>query len=151
MARGKREEKQKDKKRPEMGTSGGTGFRSWAGGSTGTSIKSPGCRQADSVNTGTCITSARSNSSGSTHAGSGPSLAPRASLLSFVAVAASAVFLPGRTPFWKFAAVLALLISINYFINRQPGKLMRKLLHLLLFLLPFFIFLLLVTLLFSGK
>ncbi len=152
MARDKREEKQKDKKRPEMGTSGGTGFRSWAGGSTGTSISSPGfSRQADSSNTGACITSARSNSSDSTHSGSGPGLDPRASLLSFAAVAASAVFLPGRTPFWKFAAILALLISINYLINRQPGKLMRKLLHLLLFLLPFFIFLVALTLLFSGK
>jgi cobalt/nickel transport system permease protein len=88
---------------------------------------------------------------GSTPSGPGSDLDPRASLLSFAVVTASAVCLPGGTPFWKFAVHLALLISKNYLINQQPAKLMRNLNRLLLFLLPFFIFLLLVTLLFSGE
>ena len=159
----KRREKRKDKKSPELRTGGGTGFRSRAGGSQGASTRSLGCSQAvsglpGSSDTGACLTSVRSNagsrsgsSGGSSHSGPGCGLDPRASLLSFVAVTASTVCLPGSTPFWKFAVLLALLISINYLINQQPGKLMKKLVHLLLFLLPFFIFLLLVTLLFSGE
>ncbi|HOP59788.1 MAG TPA: energy-coupling factor transporter transmembrane component T [Candidatus Saccharicenans sp.] len=159
MAWDKRREKQKNRKSPELRTGGGTGFRSRAGGSQGASIRSFGCSQAvsslpGSSDTGACLTSVWSNagsSGGSSHSGPDCGLDPRASLLSFVAVTASAVCLPGSTPFWKFAVLLALLISINYLINQQPGKLMRKLIHLLLFLLPFFIFLLLVTLLFCGE
>ncbi|MDD8021245.1 MAG: energy-coupling factor transporter transmembrane component T [Acidobacteriota bacterium] len=158
MAWDKRGEKQKDKKSPELRTGGGTGFRSRAGGSQGASIRSLGCSQAvssllSSSNTGASITSvwSKAGSSSSIHSGSGSGLDPRASLLSFVAVAVGAVFLPGSTPFWKFPALLAVLISINYLINQQPGKLMRKLIRLVVFFLPFFIFLLLVTLLFSGE
>ncbi|HQO76823.1 MAG TPA: energy-coupling factor transporter transmembrane component T [Candidatus Saccharicenans sp.] len=161
MAWDKRGEKQKDKKCPQLWTGGSTGFRSRAGGSQGASIRSPGCSQAvsslpsSSDTAGASLTSvwssAGSNSSGGTHSSPGCDLDPRAGLLSFVAVAVGAVCLPGSTPFWKFAVFLALLISINYLINQQPGKLMKKLLRLLIFLVPFFIFLLLVTLLFSGK
>jgi len=163
MAWDKRREKQKNRKSPELRTGGSTGFRGRAGGSQETIIRGLGCSQTarglpGSSDTGACLTSVQSNansrtgsSGGSSHSGPDCGLDPRASLLSFVAVTASAVCLPGSTPFWKFAVLLALLISINYLINQQPGKLMRKLIHLLLFLLPFFIFLLLVTLLFCGE
>jgi len=160
MAWDKRGEKQKDKKCPKLWTGGSTGFRSRAGGSQGASIRSPGCSQAvsslpGSSHTGANMTSvwrtAGSNRSGSPHSGPGCSLDPRASLLSFIAVAVVAVFLPGSTPVWKFGLLLAMLLITNFLVNQQPGKLMTKLLRLLVFLVPFFIFLLLVTLLFSGK
>jgi len=156
MAWDKRVEKQKDKKSPELRTGGSTGFRSRAGGSQGASIRSPGCSQAvsslpSSSDTRASLTSVWSNRSGSPHSGPGCSLDPRASLLSFIAVAVVAVFLPGSTPVWKFGLLLAMLLITNFLVNQQPGKLMTKLLRLLVFLVPFFIFLLLVTLLFSGK
>ena len=156
MACDKRGEKLKDKKCPQLWTGGGTGFRSRAGGSQGASIRSPGCSQAvsslpGSSDTRASLTSVWSNRSDSPHSGSGSGLDPRASLLSFVAVAVVAVFLPGSTPVWKFGLLLAMLLITNFLVNQQPGKLMTKLLRLLVFLVPFFIFLLLVTLLFSGK
>lgn len=152
----KRGEKQKDKKSPELRTGGGTGFRSRTSGSQGGSIRSLGCSQAvsslpSSSDTRASMTSVRSNRSGSPHSGPSCGLDPRAGLLSFVAVAVGAVFLPGNTPVWKFGLLLVMLLITNFFINQQPGKLMKKLLRLLVFLVPFFIFLLLVTLLFSGK
>ena len=156
MAWDKRVEKQKDKKSPELRTGGSTGFRSRAGGSQGASIRSPGCSQAvsslpSSSDTRASLTSVWSNRSGSPHSGPGCSLDPRASLLSFIAVAVVAVFLPGSTPVWKFGLLLAMLLITNFLVNQQPGKLMTKLLRLLVFLVPFFIFLVPVTLLFSGK
>jgi len=159
MAWDKRGEKQKDKKSPELRTGGGTGFRSRAGRSQEASIRSPGCSQAvsslpSSSDTGANMTSVWSkagSSSGGTHSGPGCGLDPRAGLLSFVAVAVGAVFLPGNTPVWKFGLLLVMLLITNYLINQQPGKLMKKLLRLLIFLVPFFIFLVPVTLLFSGE
>ena len=159
MAWDKRGEKQKDKKSPELRTGGSTGFRSRAGGSQEASIRSPGCSQAvsslpSSSDTGANMTSVWSkagSSSGGTHSGPGCGLDPRAGLLSFVAVAVGAVFLPGNTPVWKFGLLLVMLLITNYLINQQPGKLMKKLLRLLIFLVPFFIFLVLATLLFLGK
>ena len=44
-----------------------------------------------------------------------------------------------------------MLLITNFLVNQQPGKLMTKLFRLLVFLVPFFIFLVPVTLLFSGK
>jgi len=156
MAWDKRVEKLKDKKSPELRTGGGTGFRSRAGGSQGASIRSPGCSQAvsslpSSSDTRASLTSVWSNRNGSSHSGPGCGLDPRASLLSFVAVAVGAVFLPGSTPVWKFGLLLVMLLITNFLVNQQPGKLMNKLLRLLVFLIPFFIFLVPVTLLFSGK
>lgn len=155
----KRGEKLKDKKSPELRTGGGTGFRSRAGGSQGASIRSPGCGQAVSSLPGSSDTRASLTSvwrtagsnSGGTNSSPGCGLDPRASLLSFVAVAVGAVFLPGSTPVWKFGLLLVMLLITNFFINQHPGKLMKKLFRLLVFLVPFFIFLVPVTLLFSGK
>lgn len=78
-------------------------------------------------------------------------LDPRASLLVFLTVAASSISLPGRTAPGKLFLFTVLLLGLNFIINRQPHRALKKTARLFLFLPGLIIFLVPVTLIFSNR
>lgn len=78
-------------------------------------------------------------------------LDPRVSVLVFLTVAASSIFLPGRTAPGKLFLFAVLLLGLNFIINRQPPRVLKKTACLFLFLPGLIIFLVPVTLIFSNR
>jgi len=78
-------------------------------------------------------------------------LDPRTGLLCFLAVLAFVVALPAEAPLWKNAGLLFLLLAAGLGFAPQLRKLLNWLKKMVLILIPFIVFLLVVTLLLSKE